>query len=62
VHRMGRGLRHLVNAVHNLIALSKVFKVLAGDGATIATTNRTGKLVRELVDVRSASTRHGLGR
>lgn len=43
--RLGRDLRHLVNAVQDLADRSIGFKVLAGQGADIDTTTAGGKLV-----------------
>lgn len=43
--RLGRDLRHLVNAVHDLTARGVGFKVLTGHGASIDTTTANGKLV-----------------
>jgi DNA invertase Pin-like site-specific DNA recombinase len=43
--RLGRDLRHLVNAVHDLVERGVGFRVLAGHGSTIDTTTASGKLV-----------------
>jgi len=43
--RLGRDLRHLVNAVHDLTARAIGFKVLTGHGASIDSTFRGGELV-----------------
>ena len=43
--RLGRDLRHLVNAVHDLAARGIGFKVLTGHGASIDTSSPSGKLV-----------------
>src|SRR5262249_44700137 len=43
--RLGRDLRHLVNAVHDLAARGNGFKVLTGHGASIDTSSPSGKLV-----------------
>jgi DNA invertase Pin-like site-specific DNA recombinase len=43
--RLGRDLRHLVNAVHDLTVRGIGFKVLSGYGASIDTTSPSGKLV-----------------
>jgi hypothetical protein len=43
--RLGRGLRHLINVVHDLSTRSIGFKVLTGHGASIDTTTSAGKLV-----------------
>jgi hypothetical protein len=43
--RLGRDLRHLVNAVHDLSTSNIGFKVLTGHGASIDTTTSAGKLV-----------------
>ena len=43
--RLGRNLRHLVNAVHDLTQRGIGFKVLTGQGAAIDTTKAAGKLV-----------------
>lgn len=40
--RLGRGLRHLVNTVHELTSRGVGFKVLTGHGATIDTTHEGG--------------------
>lgn len=43
--RLGRDLRHLVNAVHDLTGRGIGLKVLTGQGAAIDTTTAAGKLV-----------------
>lgn len=43
--RLGRDLRHLVNAIHDLEQRGVAFKVLTGHGASIDTTTAAGKLV-----------------
>jgi DNA invertase Pin-like site-specific DNA recombinase len=43
--RLGRGLRHLVNTVHDLTNRRIGLKVLTGHGAAIDTTTPAGKLV-----------------
>lgn len=43
--RLGRDLRHLVNAVHDLTDRGIGLKVLTGEGAAIDTTTASGKLV-----------------
>ena len=43
--RLGRSLRHLVNAVHDLTTRGIGLKVLTGQGAAIDTTTPSGKLV-----------------
>ena len=43
--RLGRGLRHLVNTIQELLDKGVGFKVLAGQGAEINTTTASGKLV-----------------
>ena len=43
--RLGRDLRDLVNAVHDLTQRGVGFKVLTGQGAAIDTTTPSGKLV-----------------
>ena len=43
--RLGRSLRHLINAMHDLTKRGVGLKVLAGQGTSIDTTTPTGKLV-----------------
>ena len=43
--RLGRGLRHLVNLVHDLTERGVGLKILTGQGAAIDTTTASGKLV-----------------
>lgn len=43
--RLGRDLRHLVNAVHDLSERNIGFRVLTGQGADIDTTSPAGKLI-----------------
>ncbi len=43
--RLGRNLRHLINAVHDLTARGIGFQVLTGHGASINTATPEGKLV-----------------
>ena len=43
--RLGRGLRHLINTVHDLVNRGIGLKVLTGHGAAIDTATAAGKLV-----------------
>jgi DNA invertase Pin-like site-specific DNA recombinase len=58
--RLGRKLRHLVNAVHDLTKRGVGFKVLTGHGASIDTTTPAGKLVFGIFAALSERTRAGL--